>query len=80
MYFSTSSRKYEIVFKLDKYSNKFILNKKKTKLFRWSQYGWDREIRTPEMTGSEPVALPLGYIPTSKYYITSNTKEMQALF
>ena len=32
------------------------------------------------MTGSEPVALPLGYIPTSKYYITSNAKEMQALF
>lgn len=28
-------------------------------------YGWDREIRTPEMTGSEPVALPLGYIPTA---------------
>ena len=33
-------------------------------------HGWDREIRTPEMTGSEPVALPLGYIPMrNKYYM-----------
>ena len=35
------------------------------------QHGWDREIRTPEMTGSEPVALPLGYIPMRRYYFTA---------
>ena len=33
--------------------------------------GWDREIRTPEMTGSEPVALPLGYIPTADIILPS---------
>ena len=31
---------------------------------------WGREIRTPEMTGSEPVALPLGYTPIRTIYYT----------
>lgn len=44
--------------------------KKKTDTHVSVRYGWDREIRTPEMTGSEPVALPLGYIPTGKNYNT----------
>lgn len=39
--------------------------------------GWDREIRTPEMTGSEPVALPLGYIPTAIFII--HTIQMYAI-
>ena len=39
--------------------------KEKPDDFHPVSHGWDREIRTPEMTGSEPVALPLGYIPTA---------------
>ena len=50
------------------YANLLCRNKKnRTSSVRFQ--GWDREIRTPEMTGSEPVALPLGYIPTAMFII-----------
>lgn len=42
--------------------------------------GWDREIRTPEMTGSEPVALPLGYIPMRMYYYTHGESKCNCYF
>ena len=46
------------------YANQRFKNDKKTGNDQLPVfYGWDREIRTPEVTGSEPVALPLGYIP-----------------
>ena len=49
-----------------------IVKKRKTAFNEYRSHGWDREIRTPEMTGSEPVALPLGYIPMRIYYYMLN--------
>ena len=51
-------------------SGGYYIKIKKDCFYQAILYGWDREIRTPEMTGSEPVALPLGYIPMRKYYCT----------